>query len=309
MIEFGTLGQKQECLCCGKTIRSGSRAIQLSDGNWIHTKCRWKFATDIRTILDPEGKELAPEYKQHTKKLRVLDLCSGKGGWSKAFAERGHHVVTIDIDPKFEPDICADIMELSVDDIGRNWDIVLASPPCQGFSVASCGTHWAKNTYSPKTEFAENSLLLVHHIHDMIQEINPRYWAMENPRGMLRKVWKYPELTTYFASWSGGDLQQRRPQKPTDLWGVFPIDMLWPEPRRWELAPRGTQRGTQGIKDPAERAVIPWGLSFTFCINCENEESNLNYKTQQGVGGKLTFGPLEVIMRLMNPENGVKLLL
>ncbi len=306
---------KQTCVCCGKNMRKGERGIVLKTGDgvtkdlWLKSKCRWKFAADIRSLVDPDGKQLEPIFKEHEKKLRVLDLCCGMKGWSKAFAERGHYVMTVDIEPKFEPDICADVLDLTIEDLGTDWDIILASPPCQGFSIASCMKHWAKGSYSPKTEFADRSLRLVQHVYELIEQIKPTYWAMENPRGMLRKVWKWPTLTTYFAAWSGGDLHQRRPQKPTDLWGTFPTGMLWPEPRRWELAPRGTQRGTQGIKDPAERAVIPWGLSFTLCINCENEHGNGHYETAVDKDGQLRFGPLETIMRLFTPMNEPKLML
>lgn len=37
--------------------------------------------------------------------MRVLDLFSGLGGWSAAFRDRGHEVITLDIEPKFKPDI------------------------------------------------------------------------------------------------------------------------------------------------------------------------------------------------------------
>lgn len=303
---------RQSCVCCGKSMRKGERGIILNNSGdevtirknlWLHARCRWKFAAQLKSLHDPKGNRELPDYKTHTKKLRVLDLCCGMKGWSKAFAERGHYVLTVDINPAFEPDICADVMSLTVEDLGTDWDIILASPPCEAFSVASCGHHWVKGSYAPKSEKADNSLQLVQHVYELIEAINPKHWVMENPLGMLRKVWKQPTLTTYFASWSGGDYEGRRPQKPTDLWGAIPVSMLWPEPRRWELAPRGTSRGTQGIKDPGERAKIPWGLSFTLCINCENSDGNGHYETHTDLDGRIIkFGPLESIMRLFNPQ-------
>jgi len=50
--------------------------------------------------------------------MRVLDLFSGLGGWSQAFKDRGHEVVTVDIAPKFAPIICKDIMELTPEETG-----------------------------------------------------------------------------------------------------------------------------------------------------------------------------------------------
>ena len=49
--------------------------------------------------------------------LKVIDLCSGTGGFSEAFKQRGHE--------------CADILHFS---IRGSWDIILASPPCTEFT-------------------------------------------------------------------------------------------------------------------------------------------------------------------------------
>lgn len=44
--------------------------------------------------------------------MKVLDLFSGLGGWSAAFKDRGHNVLTVDIEPKFNPDYCMNIMDV-----------------------------------------------------------------------------------------------------------------------------------------------------------------------------------------------------
>ena len=43
--------------------------------------------------------------------MLMLDLFSGLGGASKAMKERGWEVITVDNNPKFNPDICIDIRE------------------------------------------------------------------------------------------------------------------------------------------------------------------------------------------------------
>jgi hypothetical protein len=44
---------------------------------------------------------------------RVLDLFSGLGGFSSAFADSERwRVTTVDIEPRFDPDIQADVFEL-----------------------------------------------------------------------------------------------------------------------------------------------------------------------------------------------------
>ena len=268
LIQNEEMDGRKTCICCDKPIR-GKYAIILNEERdyWLRYGCRREF---VMKILESR-KGPVVEWVAHSEKLKILDLFSGRKGWTSAMRDRGHYVLTIDNDPDTEPDICMDINDLTIEEIGTDWDIVLASPPCEGFSIASCMVHWsAEEPRVPKTQFADDSLQLVQHTYELIQQINPVYWAMENPRGMLRKVWKEPTLTTYFASWLGGNFETRRPQKPTDLWGEFPESMPWPKPRMWEVARRGAKTGTQGLARD-EAAMIPYQLSFTLCIHAEEK--------------------------------------
>lgn len=203
--------------------------------------------------------------------MRILDLFSGLGGFSRAFIERGHDVITIDIEERFNPTIVADVMSLGPNDFPEGFDVILASPPCQAFSVASISTHWTggKKAYIPKTRFADYSIRLVKHTMNVIDTLSPRYSYMENPRGVLRKIIGRPSKTIWLCRF--GDDRA----KPTDLWGSFaPMD--WP-PRCWnrnpschhERASRGAKTGTQGRRSPEERALIPHGLSLAICLACE----------------------------------------
>jgi hypothetical protein len=264
------------CLWSGKKIRKGTRVIQIGDES-LHPRNKRKMVKHIMELIDT-GRFPEPIFlkkPQDGRRMRILGLCCGRKGWESAFIERDHDVLTIDIDPKMEPDICMDIKDLTVEDIGTDWDIILVSPPCEKFSIASCRHYWsAEEPRVPKAnekgDAADNALQLVHHIYELIEQIKPKYWAMENPTAMLRKLWKAPAVATFFASWSGGHQEYRRPKKATDLWGVFPESMPWPEPRHWEKAGRGARTGTQGMPQE-DRGIIPWGLSFTFCIHAEAE--------------------------------------
>ena len=293
---------KKTCVCCGKRIL-GKYAILLNkeEDTWLRYGCRREFVAQI--LESRKGPEV--EFVTHDERLKILDLFSGRKGWSKAMKDRGHYVLTIDNDPNMEPDLCMDINALTIEDIGTDWDIVLASPPCEGFSIASCMRHWsAEEPRVPKSQFADDSLQLVQHTYDLIQKINPVYWAMENPRGMLRKVWRKPTLTTHFAAWLGGNFETRRPQKPTDLWGVFPPSMVWPKPRNWEIARRGARTGTQGLARD-EAATIPYNLSFTFCIHAEERlllKNDLRYNPggpADGDNPSRQQGTLDKLFRLM----------
>ncbi len=95
--------------------------------------------------------------------MKVLDLFSGLGGWSQAFLDRGHEIVTVDNDEKFKPDICADMMILSAGSFGNpgKFDVILASPPCNCFSVMTISRYWTPDG-RPK-EGAQYGISLVAH--------------------------------------------------------------------------------------------------------------------------------------------------
>lgn len=198
----------------------------------------------------------------------VLDLFAGHGGWSAPFKEAGHEVATVDIEPSFNPDICIDALELPPKYFAKTgFDAILASPPCEAFSVASIGAHWGGGlrAYEPKTEHAHTSLALVHWTAAVIEAARPRWFVIENPRGVLRKLGvldRYERTTVTYCQY--GDTRM----KPTDLWGGFPEK--W-EPRPMcrngapchEAAPRGAKTGTQGLKKADARAEIPRELAVS----------------------------------------------
>jgi hypothetical protein len=206
--------------------------------------------------------------------VRVLDLFSGLGGWGKPLAQRGHEIVSVDVNPAFSPTVCTDILNLNADGLG-SFDLVLASPPCEAFSVASIGHHWAGGyrAYQPRTEHARLSMALVRKTTDLIAAIAPRWWVIENPRGVLRKLGlldDHERITVTFCAY--GDTRM----KPTDLWGGFP-DSWKPRPMCkngrscHEAAPRGAKTGTQGLAGAAARAVIPEALALSICLACEHD--------------------------------------
>ena len=205
--------------------------------------------------------------------VNYLELFSGFASVGQEFKNNGHNVFTIDNNKSFNPDLVKDIMEITIDDIPFYPDIIWASPPCQCFSVASISTHWdgGKLAYVPKTEACRNSLQLIEKTLSLILELSPKYWFIENPRGVLRKVgvMKYlPKKTVTYCQY--GDTRM----KPTDIWTN--CDILTPRPMCHngdschESAPRGSKTGTQGISNRADRARIPEELCkeiYEVCMN------------------------------------------
>jgi hypothetical protein len=210
--------------------------------------------------------------------LSVLDLFSGLGGWSQAFRERGHSVVTVDYEERFDPDVLANVLDLS-DDLnwllnwsgGGKFDIILASPPCEKFSVMAFGANWLPG-YEPKHDGTRLAMELVRKTVRIIGETKPSFWVVENPMGMLRKLDLLPYERTSVTYCAYG----ARVRKETDLWGGFPPSLsLEPTCRNGDPchvpAPRGSRTGTQGPESSAERAKVPHDLALAVCLAAERD--------------------------------------
>jgi len=195
--------------------------------------------------------------------MKTLELFCGRKSFSKVFDKYGHKTTTTDIDPIFNPDIVKDILELNVCDIGL-YDIIWASPPCETFSVASIGHHWNKDN-TPKTKECILGMKILDKTIQIISELKPKYFFIENPRGKMRKVIddifkkygiEYKRETICYCRY--GDTRM----KPTDIWtNCFeykPIDkMCFNGCSDHIAAPRGSRTGTQGLKDYETRSEIP----------------------------------------------------
>ena len=67
----------------------------------------------------------------------LLELFSGTGSIGQAFRDVGFDVVSLDSDPKAQADLCRDVLEFQVSELGdRAIDVVWASPPCTNYSIA-----------------------------------------------------------------------------------------------------------------------------------------------------------------------------
>lgn len=174
--------------------------------------------------------------------MKVLDLFSGLGGFSKAFGERGHNVITVDIEPMFRPSIVADVRYLN---LRGDFDVILASPPCDEFSKAAMP--WHRDKANP-----EKGLELVYATMRIIKDIKPRFWVIENVRGAI----KYFKPTL-------GNYQKRCGSR--FLWGVFP-DFPCDHSKcygKWRLPPSPMRK--------ALRSLIPYEISYNLCIAIEKE--------------------------------------
>ena len=194
--------------------------------------------------------------------MKVLELFAGSRSFSKVAEKYGFDTYTTDIEHFEGIDQVCDIRKFDELKMIREWghpDIIWASPPCTCFSVASIGHHWkgGSKAYIPKTKEAELGISLVKHMRIIIGVLEPKYYIIENPRGLLRKLGLIPHdpQTAWYCQY--GDNRA----KPTDLWTNFywtPKTCKNGNPDcHHQPAPRGSRTGTQGLKNAYERSKVP----------------------------------------------------
>lgn len=127
--------------------------------------------------------------------MKVLELFAGTRSIGKAFEAHGHEVFSIEWDKSFSDiDWYADIMTVTAEDILERFgrpDVIWASPDCTTYSVAAISKHRRKEANGnlrPMTEYATFCDMVNAHVVELIRDLKPRYWFIENPVGGLRKM-------------------------------------------------------------------------------------------------------------------------
>lgn len=220
--------------------------------------------------------------------MKVLELFAGTRSIGKAFERRGHQVFSIEWDKSFDNiDLYADIGTVRASDILERFgwpDVIWASPDCATYSVAAIGLHRKKNpttgNLDPMTDYAMFCDAVNAHVVELIRELGPRFWFIENPRGGLRKMTFMRDLPRYTVTYckyeTDRPLEQRR-MKPTDIWTNHPNPDFIPHCKNGDpchaKAPRGSRTGTQGLTGARERAVIPPLLCEHIVDICEQPKT------------------------------------
>ena len=159
--------------------------------------------------VTPPQREKSHAKARQVRQLRMLDLFSGTGSVGEIFRQEGYEVVSVDINPRANPDIRVDVLEWRYQDAFApgHFDVIFASPPCAEFSVALQRPR--------RLEIADK---LVEKALEIIAYLKPKRWFLENPRsgllktrpcvaGLLFRDFDYCQ----FADWGY--------QKPTRIWG------------------------------------------------------------------------------------------
>lgn len=221
--------------------------------------------------------------------MKVLELYSGTQSIGKQFRLKGHEVLSVEINPLFEQEPYnlnqwrISVSEVTAKEVikrlGGKPDVIWASPLCTTFSLAAAGAgHRQKingkiHAKSIKAHLHDSWLL---HTLELIKELNPKYYFIENPRGGMRSAWfmeEWNERGRYTVTYCQyGDTRM----KPTDIWTNYFNPQFKPPCKNGSpchvSAPRGSRTGTQGMKGNLERSVIPVELCKYVVELCEKED-------------------------------------
>lgn len=210
--------------------------------------------------------------------MKVLELFAGTRSIGKVFEARGHEVFSVEWNKDFENiDLYADVGILTADMILEKFgkpDVIWASPDCTTYSVAAISHHRTRNektgSLEPISEYAMFCDKVNKHVLELIEQLKPKYYFIENPRGGMRKMDFMQGLPRYTVTYCQyGDIRM----KPTDIWTNHPNPQFKPMCRNGApchvSAPRGSKTGTQALKGSKERSVIPYKLCEHIVDICE----------------------------------------
>lgn len=170
-------------------------------------------------------------------KVKVLELFKGTGSQGKACMALGvkpQNIVSVDIEPEFEPTHVADLLTFDYTQLDTP-DIITASPPCETWShlIRSHQPERRKrDIYTleplhPEAVIGEQLLFKTIEIINYFSNKNPNLrFVIENPQGLMKKhpVMTEEPITHMATAWYSCYGFPYR--KPTNFWSNKPLVLL-----------------------------------------------------------------------------------
>lgn len=218
------------------------------------------------------------------KKLKVLELFAGTRSISRAFELGGHSTYSVEWDEQHENiDWYADISTITAQDILDRFgkpDVIWISFDCTSYSIAGISHHRRKDENGnliPVSDYAKFCDKTNTHVLNIVRELNPTYYFIENPRGGLRKMDFMQDIPRYTVTYCQYNDPIRR-MKPTDIFTNHPDPKFKPACKNGMpchvAAPRGSRTGTQSIKNVVDKSRIPDELCKHIVSICEEKLEN-----------------------------------
>lgn len=132
----------------------------------------------------------------------ILSLCDYTGNWAAPYREAGYDVRLVDLDGTGE--------DVRLLDYPGKVHGILAAPPCTVF--AASGNRWPRSD-----DDYRQALSIVDACLRLVAVCRPAWWALENPRGKLRRWLGPPRMV--FDPCDFGDPWTKK----TLLWGDFVV--------------------------------------------------------------------------------------
>ena len=178
--------------------------------------------------------------------MRLLELFCGSKSIGKVFEKNGFEVVSLDIDPKFHPTICCDILDFDYRKYQPgSFDVLWSSPPCQMFS----SLRWCLSGRTKKKgitkEQLQNDLInlglppLLKTL-EIIKYLKPKIWFIENPQTGLMK--DYLDLPYSDCAYCQYNMEYK---KPTRIWNNMNLQLekcKCKQKHSWTIGKLGTQK-------------------------------------------------------------------
>ena len=164
------------------------------------------------------------------EKIKVFEMFAGSCSFSNEAKKMNFKTFTTDIFQFGEIDYVVDIMNIDLKKIPFTPNVVWASIPCETFSISSCHHHWTPNG-KPKSKECKKGIKILQRTVDIIKKIDPKYFFIENPVGLMRKQKILRQLkgikkaTICYCKY--GDTRM----KPTDIFTNYLSDIF--SPNEW----------------------------------------------------------------------------
>ena len=93
--------------------------------------------------------------------MKLLNLYSGTGSVSKPWRAAGHQVWDVDVDPRFSPEHCGDILQWDYTQLPFIPDVIWSSPPCTEY--ARCKTRGPPRNFALADSLVKKALEIIHY--------------------------------------------------------------------------------------------------------------------------------------------------
>jgi len=222
----------------------------------------------INSMLLIEDKKKPPfsrtdgGFYRSEKMLQTIELYCGHKSFSNEAEKKGMATFTLDINKRFKADLVTNILNTTAADYPQRPFIIWASPDCTFYSCASAWKHWNRQN-EPQTIFSEAAIRIMKHTINIIMDLQPTYWFIENPTGKLRKMdfmQDFPRHQVTYCQYG----EKRR--KPTDIWTN---NTHWKPRPICEMTDDCHPGSTKKMNTPAQRSVIPIQLIQEILSSCK----------------------------------------